>query len=541
LTQAELETRVLTVRSVSDVERAVSGMAGAFLVLASVGGRIYARGPLAGSKRLYTADYRGLTVIADRARTLGWLTGADIDPIQLAARLSCPGVPAPLDSDTLWNGVRGVRPGHAITVDECGRARTTAWWRSPEQVHSLAAGAQALRTALDRAVALHVRPGAVVGADLSGGFDSTSVCFLAAESGAKLVTATIQWSAPGSEDGRYAAIAGSALPTLEQLVFASSALPAQFAGLDIRRDPPDEPSLFLRSRLLQRHIAGALVDAGAGCRLTGHGGDDVVQPPRNSVADGLGRHPVTGLRQLSASRMLHRWSARDTVTAAFDRRNYGSWVRDCGAALMRDARTSSVPGRWGSAVGLPAWVTAAARASVGDLLVNTEVTANAETPLQHGWLQHIQQSGRLAGELAAESIEAGLPCHAPFLDQGVIEACLSTPSEYARDPRAYKPLLAAAMRDVLPEPIRQRTSKDHCLPEWHAGLRTNRRLLAEWCDTSRLAESGLIDREMLRRVVLNPELVGSEIAAVEKTLATEAWLRDIAERPVPEFLTQEDE
>jgi asparagine synthase (glutamine-hydrolysing) len=241
--------------------------------------------------------------------------------------------------------------------------------------------------------------------------------------------------------------------------------------------------------------------------------------------------------------MLHRWSARDTLVAAFDRSSYDSWVRDSGKCLVRGERRSAVPGRWGSPVGLPSWISGAAHSSVGDLLRDADprpLTPNAQSPLQHGWLHQIQQSGRLAGELAQASAQVGLACHSPFLDQGVIEACLATPSEYARDPRAYKPLLAAAMRDVLPEPIRRRTSKDHCLPEWHAGLRNNQRLLAEWCDTSRLTDFGVIDRDALRRALLNPELLGREIAALEKTLATEAWLRDVAETPIPAYLTRED-
>lgn len=541
LNQAELDRRIASARSVSDVESAVSGAVGQFLLLASVAGQVYARGPLAGSHRIYAAVRDGVTVLADRARTLAWLTSAAVDTAQLAARLACPGMPAPLDGDSLWTGVRGVRPGHAVVLDEAGRASPRAWWRTPEPVHSLADGAAALRAALDRAVGLHARPGAVVGADLSGGFDSTSVCFLAAGAGAKLVTATIRWSAPGSADGRYAAIAGNALPVLETLSFDSAELPAQFAGLDIRRDAPDEPRSFLRSRLQQEHIAAAMAAAGAVCRLTGHGGDDVVQPPRGAVADALRRRPISGLRDLSAYRMLHRWSTRDTLAAVFDRGSYASWVRESGTELACGGKAAGVPRRWGRPVGLPPWATDAARAAVGALLTDADavrLTANAATPLHHAWLQQIQQSGRLAGELEQASAGAGLPCHSPFLEQGVIEAAVSTPSEFARDPRAYKPLLGAAMHDLLPEPVRHRTSKDHCLPEWHSGLRGNQRLLAEWCDTSRLARLEVIDPELLRRAVLNPELLGGEIAAVEKTLAAEAWLRDLSE--IPAYLGEED-
>jgi len=539
----ELARRLADVRSVAAVESAVAGAVGAFVLLASVAGETYARGPVAGTRRLFTARHGGVTVLADRARVLAWLTGAAIEPARVAARLASPGVPVPVDGAPVWAGVHEVRPGDSVTVDRAGHARTAPWWRPPTMDRPLAESAPALRDALARVVELYTSTDELIGADLSGGLDSTSLCFLAAETGAKLVTATIHWSAAGSQDDRYAAIARDTLPLAGSHIFASTDLPAQFAGIDDRADPPDEPWRFPRSRRHERHIAEELAAAGATCRISGHGGDDVVQAPHGgvgSVGPALRRAPVAGLRRLAETRAWHRWSVRDTLGAALDRRSYVDWVRACGTDLTRGAAGSPVPGRWGAATALPSWSTATAATMVAGLLRAADpVVPHAEDSVQHAWLHGIRQSGRLAEEMSRASAALGLPWHAPFLDQAVIEACVATLPEQARDPRSYKPLLGAAMTGVLPDEVRRRTSKDHCLPEFHAGLRAQQRVLAQWCDTSRLAELGLVDAAALRRMALNPELLGRELAALEKTLATEAWLRDLETHSVPEYLRGE--
>ncbi|WP_369211392.1 asparagine synthase-related protein [Streptomyces flavofungini] len=131
-----------------------------------------------------------------------------------------------------------VSPGHALLLEPGGSCRPVAWWQAPEAGLPLAEAALALRSALCDAVALRVRPGQVLAADLSGGMDATSLCFLAAEAGASLVTATLHWEALGNENQRYARYAADRLPDIESLVFPSAELPSCFAGLECRQDPP---------------------------------------------------------------------------------------------------------------------------------------------------------------------------------------------------------------------------------------------------------------------------------------------------------------
>ncbi|OIK04510.1 asparagine synthase-related protein [Streptomyces monashensis] len=176
LEPAELTARARQISDTAHIEPVLSGAHGCFHVLASVAGHTYVRGSFSGQRRLYRAEAGGVTVCADQARVLARLTAAELDTAQLALRLTGDTVPHPLAWGALWRGVDAVLPGTALELAPGGEVRTRRWWRPPAAELPLGEAAAGLRAALERAVALRVRPDEVVGADLSGGMDSTSLC-----------------------------------------------------------------------------------------------------------------------------------------------------------------------------------------------------------------------------------------------------------------------------------------------------------------------------------------------------------------------------
>ncbi|MFI9580580.1 asparagine synthase-related protein [Streptomyces sp. NPDC052236] len=545
LSAEELAVRVTRVHTLADVETALRGAHGSFHVIASVGGRTFVRGSMSGQRRVYRTAAGGGTVCADRARTLAWLTDAELDTAQLAARLAGSTVPHPLAGGALWRGVHSVLPGQGLYLEPGGQWRTAAWWQEPAAELPLAEAAPALRQALCDAVALRVRPGEVLGADLSGGMDSTSLCFLAAEAGARLVTATLHWSTPGNEDHAYAAHAAAHLPGIEHLTFPPDELPAYFAGLNERGDPADEPSAALRDRAQQRRLAEAMRSHGALRRLKGHGGDHVVQPCDTYVHGLLRRSPLLGLRHIKGHRARRRWPLGATARMLLDGRTYGSWLADT-AGRLRETRPPGtalgLPQGWRPRPQLPPWSSERAAELLGDLL---RAAAADTAPLardrgRHAWIQQAQQAGRIAGRIAHETAAAGLPAHSPFCDDAVISACLAARPHEAAAPWAYKPLLAAAMDGLVPARILARTTKDHCGPQWQAGLKLHRPELAAWAADSHLVAAGVADEEPLRRALLSPGMLRGGAAELEATLGAEAWLRDLAAQPTPVYLSPPD-
>ncbi|WFB05936.1 asparagine synthase-related protein [Streptomyces sp. LX-29] len=538
LTAPELDARVKAARTAADVESAVRDVPGSFHVIASLDGAAYLRGTATGTRRIFWATVDGVPLAADRARTLAWLSGAEVDTAQLAARLAVPCLPHPLSGGAMWRGVRALAPGDALHLERDG-GRTATWWRPPPAELPLSHGAVALRAALRDAVRARVRPGQMIGADLSGGLDSSALCFLAAEAGARLVTVTLAWSGPGNQDVDYARYAAERLPGVESLVFPSADLPPYFSGLRERRDAADEPWAGLCERAQQHRLTEALRDHGARhLRLSGHGGDHVLEPPTPYVHALLRRRPWLALRHVAGYRAGNRWPLGATARMLIDGRPYDRWLAAAGGRLRQSAEHWSLPEEWGILPRLPAWASEQAVDSVAGLLRSASARARplAGDRGRHAWAYQAQEAGRIARLLQDGTAAVGLPVESPFCDDAVVAACLSVQPHQARDPWSYKRLLGVALDGLVPERLLRRTTKDHCNEEWHHGLRVHRRDLARWADDSRLVAAGVVDPDRLRRLLHSPGLLEGNGADVDSTLCAEAWLRDLAAHPTPAYL-----
>lgn len=535
LQPAELAARARQISESAHIEPVLRDAHGCFHVLASVAGHTYVRGSFSGQRRVYRAEAGGGTVCASQARVLARLTVAELDTAQLALRLTGDTIPHPLGWDSLWSGVHAVLPGTAMELAPGGEVHSRRWWRPPAADLPLDEAAAGLRKALERAVALRVRPGEVMGADLSGGMDSTSLCFLAAQAGARLVAVTLEAGAPTNEDRLFATRAARHLPHIEHLVFASADLPAQFSGLDERVDLGDEPSAIMRTRMEQRYLAEQMRARGARLRLSGFGGDQVIQSPPSYVHGLLRRSPAAGLRHAAGWRARHRRPLGAVTRALLDGGSYAAWLTEAASLLRTPVSGDDL--RWGLRPYLPSWASEQAVQLCRERLLGA--ARDAAEPLhpergRHAWLASAQRGGRLAGPLAHCGQLDRLPYHSPFCDDAVIQAALAARPHEAAGPWSYKPLLAAAMHGLVPETVLRRTTKDHFGYEWHHGLRHNRHTLAAWAEDSRLVAAGLADEDALRRALLSPQLLLGGTAEFETTLGVEAWLRGLEHPHTPD-------
>ena len=168
------------VRSVKQMTHVSARFAGNYCVVGALGGQVYAQGSAIGMRRVFHALVDGVRVVCDRADVLAELGGLPMDDTALALRLA-ESLPHPMQEIPLWHGVRPVAPEDYVTVECDGRSWDTgAWWRRPEPRLSRAEGARNLRAAVEMAVHARSMSGDSVACDLSGGLDSTPVCYYAA-------------------------------------------------------------------------------------------------------------------------------------------------------------------------------------------------------------------------------------------------------------------------------------------------------------------------------------------------------------------------
>jgi asparagine synthase (glutamine-hydrolysing) len=534
----ELTARLRGIRGIEELDQLAAGLAGSFHLVASMYGQVRVQGSLSEARRVFFARVGGVPIAADRAHLVAWLSGASLDVRQVAARMAYGDLPYPLANAALWCGVNAVPGNSALYLDSAGRSRVMRRWRPPEPTLSLVEGAAAVRTALVEAVTARLRPGKVLAADLSGGLDSTSICFLAAQAGVELLTVTLRWAAPGNEDVAWAQRACALLPSTERLVYSSDELPAYFTGIGEPTDPSDEPTAAIRDRAIQAIIAAEMAARGAQARLIGHGGDHVLQATPHHLHTLLRRHPRQALRHARGWQALRRWPATTTARALLDARSYDRWLFSLANRLTAPTAMTLAPDGWGSELRLPPWASTQAVEALASLLrENAKGTEPlAPTRGQHARLHQAQTAGRVARHIERDTTLAGLPAASPFCDDQVIEASMAVRAQETHTPWEYKPLLVAAMRGIVPEAALTRTTKDNSGAEWYAGLRTHRATLSVLAEESRLVDLGLADPDALRQNMTSPEMCGLPYVALENTLACETWLRDLAAHPEPDII-----
>ncbi|GHC39492.1 lasso peptide isopeptide bond-forming cyclase [Streptomyces cinnamoneus] len=504
---------------------------GSFHLVASLDGRVRIQGTASGLRLVFHTSLGGLQVAATDARILACATGADPDPREVAVRLLWP-VPHPLYERSVWQGVSAVPPGEALYLSADGRTtRTSRWWTPPEPVRALADGAPLVRQALTDAVGARTRQGGVVSCDLSGGLDSTSVCFLADRSPARVVASTWPGRDPADDDLDWAKRAAGHLPEVDHVVWDAQASPLVYTDLLDIDDPMDEPTIGVMDRARVLHHLPGLRERGSRLHLTGIGGDHIAWCSEAYYHRLLRRRPLFALGRLRGFKVLFTWPLSGMACALADSRPYDRWLAHA-AGRLRDPLPGPVSGTlgWSAPPRLFDWVSDDAAALVHDALTDAAADARPLHPDRglHTDLEAIRTCTRIVRQWDSMTCRAGLPMASPFFDDRVIEASLAVRPADRVTPWAYKPLLTAAMRGIVPDECLSRTSKAQASMDAADGLREHRGdLMALWED-SHLARMGLVDPALLRALAHRPNAPGLKDAILYSTIACEVWLRSLA-------------
>ncbi|MGO4759478.1 asparagine synthase-related protein, partial [Streptomyces sp. 2MCAF27] len=207
------------------------------------------------------------------------------------------------------------------------------WWCPPEPVLPLGEAAQGVRAALMEAVDTCTAGGGTVSADLSGGLDSTSLCFLAARGDAALVTARWEGVDARDDDAAWAAQAARELPAATHLVVGRGETPDWFAGLGSLRLAAQEPGPWTRDIAKLDDVLRRVQAHGSRLHLGGGGGDELFTPAPSPWIDALAQHPGTVLKRARRQRLGWRISRWAMLRALTDRRDYHRWLLEAADRL----------------------------------------------------------------------------------------------------------------------------------------------------------------------------------------------------------------
>ncbi|MFC0601085.1 asparagine synthase-related protein [Streptomyces palmae] len=535
-TGQELEAAAGRLRSVADLGTMARELAGSAHLLASVGGRVRAQGTASGVRAVFHARLGGVTIAADRPDTLAPLIGAEPDEEALALRLLTPCAPYPLMDRPVWRGVRQVAPGSYLHLERDGTARTAVWWNPPEPSLPLREGAAAVREALCTAVRGRVRSAKAVSTDLSGGMDSGTVTHLAAELAPGLVTVRTPQLDAGGDDALWAARIADRLPEARHLLLEYEQAPTMFAGLDDggRLALGSEPPFWSRGGARLVDVAERVAARGSRLHLCGHGGDEVFHSPHVSLHTLVRRRPWTGARRAYERRSLGNWPLWPTVRGLADVRSLPAALI-FGSTQLHDPPPSQFTPHlgWTPPLRMPPWATPEAVAAVRDLL--RRAAHDRPRPLgpdraAHATVEAVQRGGAAVRYAAGLMARYGVDFAAPFLDDRVIEAALAVRLHERATPRRYKPLLAEAMRGLVPDDLLGRSTKGNYGEDTFDGLRRHRATLLGLFEGSLLARRGLVDEAAVRAALRADHAFHQPIQALEPTLSGEVWLRTLPDR-----------
>ncbi|MGA6226461.1 asparagine synthase-related protein [Streptomyces umbrinus] len=543
VTAEALSARARRLRDIGDVEGIAQGLAGSFHLLASVDGSVRARGSASGVRRLFHARVGGVTVAADRSDRLATVTGAAPDERLLAAHLLASPLPYPLDDRCVWQGVEAVPSFDCLLIDADGRARTQRWWTPPEPQRPWLEGVPAVRAALTAAVGACTADGGVVSADLSGGLDSTSLCFLTAHeqertrpAGARLVTLGWRSLDPENDDAVWAARAAARLPDSEHVTPTHDQWPLWYSDLTALTGdavPTDEPGPWVRDSARMAALCRLMTDRGSRLHLMGGGGDELFSTFPPHLHDYVRRHPLAAYARIRTQRASQHWPFGQLLRQLADRRTFGEWLaawaqgltatEPSSAALVRGAPSTA----WGVELRMPPWATRDAASAVQSLLREAAETAEPLAPQrgQHTALMCLRTGGRGLRQLDQVTSRSGLGQAAPYLDDQVIEAALAIRVAERSTPGRYKPVLTEAMRGIVPDDVLGRHTKGEYSTDFHVSLRHNRAALVEFFDSSRLARAGLIADAALRASLLGVHPTPEGLRSLSSSLGSEIWLR----------------
>ncbi len=533
---AELANHLRQVRVTTDLDSFARSVPGCFHMVSSLDGRIRVQGSVSTACQFFYGSVSGITVAAERPQTIAELIGLGVDEELMALQMLAPfGPPWPLSGRCVWRGVESLPGGYCLEIgrDAIGRARR--WWTAPDPEIPLGSGVAALRQALIAAVDSRTCRGAA-SADLSGGMDSSSLCFLATRHGRPLTTVHYASLDPSNDDERWADHCSALMPTARHVRVRPGEAPVVYAELENPDPDPDTeaPLSFIR-RAITEHLARLVAGQGATKHIRGTGGDELFQPSTMCLHALVRQHPLASVPQIRATKSMLRWTWGTTIRNLLSTSSYPGWLATCAGRLTVERRWGKEVD-WEIAARMPPWATPDAVDSVRRLLADAASQRPhplAALPVHHEMLRLTQVNGTMIRRSSRIGARFGVSFQAPYLDDQVLEAAMSIRLVDRMLVGQAKPVLAAAMLGITPDDLLARKNKGDASPELYAGLRRYHRELRELCDDSYLVRMGLADHDTLRAVVLGLHADSRPLMPFESTFACELWLRSLSDAARP--------
>lgn len=447
---------------------------------------------------------------------------------------------APVSPATLVEGIEEVGPGEMVVITR-GEIRRRSWWRwtYPEsddyRRESDEDLAVELRELLLDAVRIRLRADVPVGAYLSGGLDSSAIAALIRASGHRdFTTFSLTFDDPGLDERAHQAVMRDHIKSAHHALHCSATdVVAAFRQTITRTEMPILRSAPVPMMLLSR----AVRVAGHKVVLTGEGADEVL--------GGYDLFKETKIRQFWARRPSSVWRPR-LLERLYPYLDLG---QGSGAAALKpffgqgidspdDWHFSHQP-RWQTTGLLRDFLRPEHRSADGaSVLPALERTLPEAFSRWHPFnrAQYLEARTLMSGYLLSSQGDRMLMANSvegrfPFLDHRVIEFAARLHPRLKMRGLNEKFLLKRALRDDLPESVRNRHKQPYRAPDIQAFFATGQ--LPEWVESElssgSVRDAGIFNEAavelLLRKIRRRQNGSARENMAFLGILSTQIWWR----------------
>ena len=439
---------------------------------------------------------------------------------ELKSLLQIPGIPRELDRNSvlefltlqyvpaprsILKGYRRLPPAHIATVQR-GEYRQWSYWTPPYNQPDLGRTTIAdwqdeLRSELTEAVRLRLRSDVPLGAFLSGGVDSTVVCgLMQSQLDQPVKTFSIGFPVKEFDERTYARQTAQMLNTDHHEAVVDPNALEMLPQLIWHYDEPfgDSsaiPTMYL-SRMTREHVTVALTgDAGdelfcgydryRAVRLAGRL-DVIPQPIRNLLSSTAGLLPAN-VRQKSFRRRFRR--LLETLSERPERR-YLNWISIFNREKLRELVSDDM------------WTLTESRDPAQHIFDSYRLCPDRDFVTRTTATDLVSYlPGDLLTKVDIASMSTSLECRSPMLDHKVMELAARMPLEVKQSQNRGKRVLIESFADLIPSDIQTRKKMGFGVPIDHWFRNELRELLNDVLLSQRATSRGLLQREVVQRLI----------------------------------------
>lgn len=459
----------------------------------------------------------------------------DVDPFAVEEYFGLGYVP---DPRTILSGVARLPAAHTLLIRrDAARPQPREYWDLPEFGTSRAGEAEAreqLIVNLRDAVACRLISEVPLGAFLSGGVDSSGVVAMMAQHSRGPVTCSISFTDPRYDEARYAQLVADRYETRHNVDVVES---DDFDLVDTLARVYDEP--FADSSALPTYRVCELARRHVTVALSGDGGDEAFAGYRRyrwhmheerirSILPLGFRRPVFGL--LGAVYPKVDWAPKFLRAKS----TLQSLALDAVSAYFNTV--SVVPDYLRRRLLSPSLRRELQGYEAADVLRRHASRAPVHDPLS--LVQYIDFKTYLCGDILTKvdraSMAHSLEVRVPMLDHRFVEWVAGIPPELKLRGGMGKYLLKKSLEPYLPHDVLYRDKMGFAVPlaAWFRGPLRSR--IRELIEGGRLADSGYVEPESVRRLVDQHQSGARDHSqAIWALLVFDAFLRNVIDARLP--------